>query len=143
MAEEYHIPAMVIDPTPAVIAKFRKKGYPITQKAIDEMNAYSLPRLDDFNSTLDGDSYDDKKEKFYELVLSLSPGLNEIIFHPSVLTEGLKHITGSWQQQSWEAQMFSDPAVLAFFEREGILFTNWKEIMRRFDEKNPPKAESK
>ena len=111
VAEEYHIPAMVIEPTPEVIAKFRKKGYPITQKAIDEMAGYSLPKLDDFNSTLDGTSYDDKKEKFYELVLSLSPGLNEIIFHPSVETEGLKHITGSWQQRSWEAQMFSDPEV--------------------------------
>jgi hypothetical protein len=37
--------------------------------------------------------------------------------------------------------MFSDPQVLAFFEREGIVFTNWKEIMKRFDEKNPKSAE--
>ena len=33
--------------------------------------------------------------------------------------------------------MFADPVVLAFFEREGILFTNWKEMMRRFDKKEP------
>ena len=43
----------------------------------------------------------------------------------------------------WEAQMFSDPAVLAFFEREGVAFTNWKEIMQRFDEKNPPASAGK
>jgi hypothetical protein len=107
------------------------------------MANYKLPKLDDFNSTLDGDSYEDKKQKFYDLVRSLSPGLNEIIFHPSTLTEGLKHITGSWQQRAWEAQMFEDPEVLAFFEREGVLFTNWKEIMKRFDEKNPPKEATK
>ena len=52
-------------------------------------------------------------------------------------TECLKAITGSWQQRVWESQMFADPVVLAFFEREGILFTNWKEMMHRFDKKEP------
>lgn len=137
VAEDYHIPAMVIEPTPAVIEKFRKKGYPVTKQGIELMANYKLPKLDDFNSTLDGDSYEDKKQKFYDLVRSLSPGLNEIIFHPSTLSEGLKKITGSWQQRAWEAQMFDDPEVLAFFEREKIEFTNWKEIMKRFDEKYP------
>jgi hypothetical protein len=138
VAEEYRIPAMVIELTPPVVAKFRKQGYPITEQSIKELAGYSLPKLDDFHATLDGKSYEDKKEKFFEQVRAMSPGLNEIIFHPSVLTEGLKHITGSWQQRAWEAQMFSDPQVLAFFEREGIVFTNWKEIMQRFDARNPP-----
>ena len=33
--------------------------------------------------------------------------------------------------------MFDDPEVIAFLEREGVVFTNWKEIMKRFDEKFP------
>ena len=136
VAEEYHIPAMVVEQSPAVIAKFKKKGYPITEESIKVLAAYKLPKLDDFNSTVDGQNYEDKKEKFFELVRSLSPGLNEIIFHPSVLSDTMKAITGTWQQRAWEAQMFSDPEVLAFFEREGVVFTNWKEIMRRFDGKN-------
>lgn len=143
VAEEYHIPAMVIEMTPAVLTKFRKQGYPITDQMIKEMSGYSLPRLDDFHATLDGENYEDKKEKFFEQVRDMRPGLNEIIFHPSIETEGLKHITNSWQQRAWEAQMFSDPQVLAFFEREGIVFTNWKEIMKRFDEKNPPAGAGK
>ena len=140
VAEEYHIPAMVIEQTPAVTAKFRKQGYPITDESIAVLAQYKLPKLDDFNSTTDGKSYEDKKEKFFVLVRSLSPGLNEIIFHPSIPTEGLKHITGSWQQRAWESQMFSDPQVIAFLERQGVLFSNWKEIMRRFDAKDPPAA---
>jgi hypothetical protein len=31
----------------------------------------------------------------------------------------------------WEAQMFSDPALIQFFKDEGIIFTNWQEIMKR------------
>ncbi len=137
VAEEYHLPAMVVEPTPAVIEKFRKQGYPITKQGTDLMANYKLPKLDDFNSVPEGKTYEEKKQKFYDLVRSLSPGLNEIIFHPSTLTEGMKHITGTWQQRAWEAQMFDDPEVLAFFEREGIEFTNWKEIMKRFDEQHP------
>jgi len=137
LAEEYHIPAMVVEQTPAVIAKFKKQGYPITDDSLKLIAGYKLPKLDDFNAAPDGKTYEDKKLKFQELVRSLSPGLNEIIFHPSVLTDTLKAITGTWQQRSWEAQMFADPEMHAFFEREGILFTNWKEIMKRFDERNP------
>jgi hypothetical protein len=140
VAQEYHIPAMVIELTPPVVAKFRKQGYPITDESIKEISGYSLPKLDDFHAAPDAKSYEEKKENFFELVRSMSPGINEVIFHPSILTEGLKHITGSWQQRAWEAQMFSDPQMLAFFEREGVVFTNWKEIMKRFDEKNGTKG---
>ena len=53
-----------------------------------------------------------------------------------MLSDTLKAITGTWQQRAWEAQMFADPEVHAFFQREGVLFTNWKEIMKRFDDRN-------
>src|SRR5262249_23594534 len=92
VAEEYRIPAMVVEQSPAVIAKFKKQRYPITEESLKVLAAYRLPKLDDFNSTTDGETYEDKKEKFYTLVRSLSPGLNEIIFHPSVLTDELKAI---------------------------------------------------
>jgi hypothetical protein len=135
LAEEYRIPAMVVEQSPAVIAKFKKQGYPITDESIKLLSTYRLPKLDDFNSVGEGKTYDEKRDKFFELVQSLSPGLNEIIFHPSVLTETLKAITGTWQQRAWEAQMFSDPAVHAFFKREGVEFTNWKEIMKRWEQR--------
>ena len=64
--------------------------------------------------------------------MSISPGLTEFVFHPSVETENLKTITNSWQQRVWEVNMFSDPDLIKFFEEEGIIFTNWIEVMRRF-----------
>ena len=143
VAEEYRIPAMVVEQSPAVIEKFKKQGYPITAESMQVLAGYKLPKLDDFNSTTDGKTYEDKKEKFFTLVRSLSPGLNEIIFHPSVLSDTLKAITGTWQQRAWEAQMFADPQVHAFFEREGVLFTNWKQIMEKWEPRfgaNLPKA---
>lgn len=136
VAQEYGIPAMVIDMSnPAVVQGYKDQGYPIGPEMIAHVEAYQLPKLDYFYSAPNGESYEDKKEKFYELLRSLPPGLTEIIFHPSELTDNLKTITNSWQQRSWEAQMFSDPEMKAFFKEQGIIFTNWKEIMERFSEK--------
>lgn len=136
LAEEYRIPAMAIAMTENNVQKFRQQGYPITDELLEVVSAYRLPHLDDFHSVPKGDTYEEKLNRFFEQVRSMQPGLNEVIFHPSVDTQGLRKITNSWQQRVWEAKMFSDPAVLRFFEAEGVQFTNWKEIMRRFDKRD-------
>ena len=94
-----------------------------------------MPKLDDFSSVPDGKDYQNKKENFFDLIQNLEPGITEIIFHPSINTEGLKKITNSWQQRVWEAKMFSDPEVIQFLKNEGIIFTNWKEMMARFKQR--------
>lgn len=133
VAEEYGIPANVIDLSDSLVAdRFKKEGYPIDENVIGMVDEYTLPKLDLFTSVPRGQTYEGKIENFKTLVRSLPPGLTEIIFHPSVETENLKTITNSWQQRVWEAEMFSDPDLIKFFEDEGIVFTNWKEIMTNF-----------
>jgi predicted glycoside hydrolase/deacetylase ChbG (UPF0249 family) len=139
LAEEYHIPAMVIEPSPAVIEKFRQRGVPPTEQMKQILSNYKLPKLDDFDSVPEGKTYEEKRDKFFEQVRGLRPGITEIIFHPSTMTEGLKHITGSNQQRAWEAEMFSDPVVKQFLASEGIIFTNWKELMKRWEEREGKK----
>jgi chitin disaccharide deacetylase len=132
VAQEYGIPANVIDVSdPEVLAGFRKLGYPITDEAVKLFEAYTLPKLDYFSSAPEGSTYEEKIKNFKTLIQSLKPGLTEIIFHPSVETANLKTITNSWQQRVWEAKMFSDPDLIKFFKDEGIVFTNWNEIMKR------------
>jgi predicted glycoside hydrolase/deacetylase ChbG (UPF0249 family) len=136
VAQEYGIPANVIDVSdPEVLAGFRKLGYPITDEAVKFFEAYSLPKLDYFSSAPEGATYEEKIQNFKNLIQSLKPGLTEIIFHPSIETDKLKTITNSWQQRVWEAKMFSDPALIKFFKDEGIVFTNWNDIMKRFEKK--------
>jgi predicted glycoside hydrolase/deacetylase ChbG (UPF0249 family) len=133
VAEEYGIPANVIDLSDSmVVENFIKEGYPIDENVIGMVDDYALPKLDFFTSVPGGKTYEEKIENFKVLFRSLPPGLTEIIFHPSVETENLKSITNSWQQRVWEAEMFSDPDLHKLFEEEGIMFTNWKELMKRF-----------
>ncbi|MDN5213491.1 polysaccharide deacetylase family protein [Fulvivirgaceae bacterium BMA12] len=136
IAMEYGIPANAIDLSDSlVVARFKQAGYPITDELISFMDTYSLPKVDNFTSAPKAETYEEKKEAFKELIRSLGPGLTEIIFHPAVESEQLKSITNSWQQRVWEAQMFGDADMIQFFKDEGIIFTNWKEIMRRFENK--------
>ena len=135
VAQEYGIPANAIDLSNKKVAdKFKKVGYPINDEVIALLEQYSLPKLDNFTSVPKGKSYEEVIVNFKNLIKDLDPGLTEIIFHPSMATENLKSITNSWQQRSWEAQMFADKDLQAFFKKEGIVFTNWKEIMSRFKE---------
>jgi predicted glycoside hydrolase/deacetylase ChbG (UPF0249 family) len=136
IAMEYGIPANAIDMSDsAVVAYYRQVGYPITDELIEFMDAYTLPKVDNFTSAPNAKTYEEKVQVFKDLIKSLRPGLTEIIFHPSVPSENLKNITGSWQQRNWEAEMFADPDMIQFFKDEEIIFTNWKEIMKRFEER--------
>ncbi len=134
IAMEYSIPANAIDMSNQEVVEYYKgQGYPITDELIEFMESYSLPKIDFFTSAPNAETYEEKIKAFQGLVSSLPAGITEIIFHPSVETEHLKTITGSWQQRIWEAQMFSDPEMIKFFEKEGVIFTDWKEIMKRFE----------
>ncbi len=133
VAEEYQIPANVIELSDSLVVNFLKQaGYPIDDNIIGMAAEYTLPKLDNITWVPHGATYEEKIENFKILIRSLSPGLTEIVFHPSVESENLKSITNSWQQRVWEAEMFSDPDLIRFFEEEGIIFTNWIEVMKRF-----------
>jgi predicted glycoside hydrolase/deacetylase ChbG (UPF0249 family) len=137
VAEEYNIPANAIDLSNPVVAEhFKKAGYPIDDNVIETVNNYKLPKLDFFSSVPNGKTYEEKRQNFFNHIKELPNGLTELIFHPSVETENLKTITNSWQQRVWEAQLFSDPVVKKFFVDENIIFTNWQEIMSKYNEIN-------
>jgi len=138
VAEEYHIPANIINvSSPEIAENFKKaSGYPLPDGVISQIGEYKLPKLDNFTSVPEGPTYVAKRDNFFKMVKSLQAGLTEIIFHPSMASENMKTITGTWQQRAWEAELFADPVVIQFFKDEGIILTNWKEIMNRFENKN-------
>lgn len=133
-AVKYNIPANAIDLSNKEVADFyRAAGYPIDNEMMKVLDNYPLPKLDNFGSVPDGKTYNEIKSRFFGLVNSLKPGITEIIFHPAVLTDNLKSITGSWQQRKWEAELFSDPEVKKFFADNGIIITTWTEVMKKFN----------
>ncbi len=138
---ENGIPAMTMENIDASVECLVRQDFPLKDELFEivakvvrkELRDYPFPRLDVLCSVPKGDSYEQVREKFFDLVRSLEPGITQIFFHPSVDTESFRRITNRWQQRAWEAQLFADPEVRQFFEDEGILFTSWREMMTRFE----------
>ncbi len=78
VAEEYGIPANAIDLSDSVVvAKFIEQGYPIDENVIGIIGEYSLPKLDNFTSAPNGETYEEKIENFKTLIKGLPSGLTE------------------------------------------------------------------
>ena len=97
---------------------------------------YPFPRLDMFCSVPRGDTYEEKRENFLRRLRGLPPGITEFYFHPMVDTPGTRRITNKWRQRVWEGRLFSDSRVIEFFAdpENKIVFTDWIEMMRRYEE---------
>jgi len=134
-ARKYWIPAVVVELTPELINRFRNLGFPLDQDMIALVASYPLPKIDGLEIMPRGDSYEQQRDRFLELVASLPPGITQIHLLPSQPGKALARLTDDAQQRVWAAQMLADPKVQEFFKKEGIQQTNWKEIMRRFEGK--------
>jgi predicted glycoside hydrolase/deacetylase ChbG (UPF0249 family) len=133
VAQRQWIPAMVVELTPAHVERFREQGFPLPDDIIQLLSDYSLPKVDDLRMVADAETYEAKKEAFLKMLAELPPGLTQIAFQPAVETDGLKRIMPDWQQRVWDSQLMGDEAVRAALRGQGIMLTDWREIMRRFE----------
>ncbi|QDU45705.1 hypothetical protein Mal52_42000 [Symmachiella dynata] len=132
-AEKNWIPAVVLELTPEKIQHFRDNGVALSDEMIATVHKYRLPKLDDAHFVPEADSYEKKRDQFYELVKGLPPGLTQITAGPADKSLALEAIAPHWQQRVWENQLLNDKAVHDFLKKQDVIFTNWREIMERFE----------
>ncbi len=133
LAEEYWLPAVMIELTPPVVDRLREEGFPLSDEMIQIIARYPLPKLDDIQFIADAESYEEKRAAFYELVANLPAGLTEIVAQPAHHSAALEQISPRWQNHAWAARLLADPEVQAFLKDQGVVLTDWKEIMARFE----------
>ena len=85
--------------------------------------------------------YKEKKDLFKSFVENkkknpffVNNGITELFFHPTVDMSAEELIMGrdKWCERVYEGRLFSDPEIIQFFHDKQIIFTNWKEMMRRY-----------
>jgi len=138
-AQKHWIPAVVVELTPEKLGKLREDGFPIQDEMVDLIAQYPLPKVDDFQIMPAGEHYEQKRDNFMQMVRGLSPGITQIVALPATESEALKQIDPNWQQRVWDAKLLSDPEVEAFLKSDGIVLTNWQEMMRRFEGEAVPR----
>ncbi len=132
-AEKYWIPAVMVEFTPEKVERFRAEGYPLDDEILHATADYRLPKLDDLVHVPDTENYELKREKLFETIHSLSPGITQVFLTPAEGSAALRRMSPRWKNRTWEAKLLQDKEVQDFFKKEGIVFTNWREIMERFE----------
>ncbi len=133
LAEEHWIPAVMVEMTPDVLARLGEQGFVLDEETIDAIAQYRLPKVDDIKDLPPASTYEEKRDQLFQTINELGPGLTQIFLHPCDDTPGARRITDKWQQRVWEAQLLSDPQVQAFLKSQDVVYTNWREIMQRFE----------
>ena len=139
LAEQYWIPAVMVEFTPALVAQFRDAGFPLDDEMLQTVANYPLPKVDDIKNIPAASSYEEKRQLFFTTIEELKPGITQIFLIPSDDTPGMRRASPKWQSRAWEAQLLTDPEVREFLQKQDLVFTNWREIMQRFEATNDAK----
>lgn len=142
-AEKYWIPAVIVELTPEKIEIFRREGFPLSDEMIDLVGRYRLPKLDAIEFIPDAGNYEEKRSQFFQMIEDLPPGLTQIVAGAAADSPGLRQLTADWQNRVWDRRLLADPQVREFFDTQPLVFTNWKEVMRRFEGQSAPTEASK
>jgi len=137
LAQEYWIPAVVIEVSPQMQEEFSRFGLPMDQALVEAIGKYPLPKLDALRIVPDADTYEQKREALLQLIAELPPGLTQIHFRPAEESNALKRLTPRWQQMAWDRELLLDPQVRQQFAAQGIVLTDWREVMKRFEGELP------
>lgn len=142
IARRSWIPAVLVELTPEHLVRFEEQGFPLPEDIIELLSDYPLPKIDDMRFVAPAESYDAKKQAFLTMLAELEPGITQVNLRPAVDSEALRRITPDWQQRVWEAQLLQDQEVAGALKDKQFIFTNWREIMGRFDGRRQAPAES-
>jgi predicted glycoside hydrolase/deacetylase ChbG (UPF0249 family) len=133
IARQEWIPAMVVELTPEKIEQLAAQGYALPEDVIELFSDYPLPKVDDIRHVGPAESYDAKKQAFLKMLSELPPGITQISLRPAVASDALSSITDDAQQRAWDAELLADEEVRQALTTDGVVLTDWREIMRRFD----------
>ncbi|HID06260.1 MAG TPA: ChbG/HpnK family deacetylase [Armatimonadetes bacterium] len=130
LGKEYGIIPMLLKPTPKIYKLAKRLGLdyavllPTLNKAVEQ--GYIL--LDDLVLGVEGDTYEERKAQYYNIIENLEPGVTEIIVHLSGDDEEIRHITSNWRARYNEFLIFTSPETKALIERKGIRLIGYKQL---------------
>jgi predicted glycoside hydrolase/deacetylase ChbG (UPF0249 family) len=133
VAREQWIPAAVVELTPELIDQLAQKGYPLPEDVVATIDEYPLPKLDGLRFAPSGENYKAKKQALLQLISELPAGLTQLEFRPALASDALPRMVEDAQQRNWDADLLADEEVLQALRSEGIILTDWREVMRRFE----------
>lgn len=131
VSEEFDIPFMMMDMNQRIQERWGARDY-MYPGALDALKGRGLPLLDDLLS-IDGTSPEQSREWYKKTLARLQPGVSLLIIHPGLPSEELSAITSHHRQREMDYEIFTDPKMRAFIEKQGIKLIGWKELKAVWD----------
>lgn len=75
-----------------------------------------------------GDTYETVKADLKQQLKQLQPGVTELLFHPSLVTDELLAFHGQPEKRGMEFQLFRDPEIQQTLKTEGIRVIRWRDL---------------
>lgn len=126
LSREYGIPAMLPRPTPEQIE--RVDGARWVAEQIQTLESQGYLFLDRLILSLDGDTYEARRESLRSTLRRLEPGVTQLIVHLLDDDPEARHVTGSWHIRYWEMQLFTDPKTRELLAEEGIRLVGYRPL---------------
>lgn len=128
LGKEYSLPIMVMRPSPELEATARASGSAITAEMLREVEEEGFPVLDHLVTGVPGDSVEERRKAYHELLRNLKPGVTMLIVHLGGEDEELKAITRSWRQRYADFVTFTAEETRQLLRDLGIRLTTWREL---------------
>ncbi|MGO4106072.1 polysaccharide deacetylase family protein [Paenibacillus sp. YAF4_2] len=77
-----------------------------------------------------GETYQSVKTDLKQLIHHLQPGVTELLFHPSLVTDELLAFHGQPEKRGMEFQLFRDPEIQQTLKTEGIRVIHWRDLQQ-------------
>lgn len=105
------------------------------QKNAERVWDAGLPAIDDLilAPTRGATTYEEVQAQIIEWLLTMKPGVTQIIVHCTRPSEEFKHISDTGPKRLTELRIVTDPEVKQVIDEEGIILTTWRELKVRRD----------
>jgi len=116
------------DQTKAIGKQLWDSGLPVIDDLLNESYGWNLPEAIE---PTDENLQKFKTEKYIEAIERAKPGITYVIMHCSEPSDIFDKITKSGDTRKGDLLAMLDPKLLEYIEKEGIVFTTFKELHER------------
>jgi len=127
LGAEYGILPMLPAPNPQILAMAKQLGIDYQPIAV-RLKQQGFVFIDNLVTGGSGDTLEERRKSYYEIIRNLPSGVSEIILHLSTDDPEIRAITGAWQYRYHEFLIFTERETRKFIESEGIKLIGYRHL---------------
>ena len=125
---EYDLPVLFIREFPPPVAEEYPGLASRGPAMVKQLDSRGLPILNSIGQFYDGNSHEERQQKYVDFLGELKPGVSELIIHCGYDNAELQAITNSSSRRDGDRRIFTDPAIAALVNELGIEVITWKQF---------------